>query len=52
MTKENIVHYQVVVSLRETIRLMKQVDAAIDVHGGVVYNVILKMCKSQTVDPP
>ena len=34
MTKENIVHYQVVVSLRETIRLMQEVDVVIEVNGG------------------
>ena len=34
LSAEDILHYQkVVVSLRETIRLMKEVDAAIDVHG-------------------
>lgn len=32
---EDIEHYQkVVVALKETIRLMKEVDAVIDVHGG------------------
>ncbi len=36
MTKEDTVHYQKrVSSLGETIRLMKEVDAAIDVHGGL-----------------
>lgn len=33
--EEDIEHYQkVVVSLKETIRLMKEVDAVINVHGG------------------
>jgi len=35
LSAEDIVHYgKVVVSLRETIRLMAEVDAVIDVHGG------------------
>ncbi|MFH1907307.1 MAG: type ISP restriction/modification enzyme [Chloroflexota bacterium] len=35
LSKEDIVHYQkIVYALGETIELMKQVDEAIDVHGG------------------
>ena len=35
LSAEDIVHYQkIVVALKETIRLMKEVDAVIDVHGG------------------
>jgi hypothetical protein len=35
LSKEDIVHYQkIVVALSETIRLMKEIDEAIDEHGG------------------
>jgi len=35
LSYEDLTHYQrVVVALKETIRLMAEVDAAIDAHGG------------------
>ena len=35
LSYEDISHYEkIVVALRETIRLMKQIDEAIDAHGG------------------
>jgi hypothetical protein len=35
LTFEDLHHYQrIVVALAETIRLMKEIDAAIDAHGG------------------
>ena len=35
LTGEDIAHYQrIVVALKETIRLMEEIDAVIDTHGG------------------
>ena len=35
LTEEDIVHYQrIVVALQETIRLMGEIDEAIEAHGG------------------
>ncbi len=35
LSKEDIIHYhKIVVALNETIRLMAEIDKAIDAHGG------------------